>query len=76
MGYEIAAKGYTDLLSNIQKLDEKVDNLKAALYGDGPDRIGIFERIRSLAVRIGFILFILTAVGGFIGRWVEKAVFK
>ncbi len=75
-GYDIAAKGYTTVLSKIDHLDAKVDGLKEALYGNGPDKIGIFERIRSLAFKVGIVLFVLGGVGGFLGRLLEKVIFK
>lgn len=75
-GYEIASKGYQTILIQIGALDKKVDNLKDALYGNGPDQVGIFERIRSLAFKVGVILFVLGGVGGFLGRLLEKVIFK
>lgn len=75
-GYEISAKGYQTILNQIAELDKKIDGLKDALYGNGPDAVGIFERIRSLAFRVGIVLFILGGVGGFVGRFIEKAIFK
>ncbi len=75
-GYDIASRGYTVILNQIAALDHKVDELKDALYGNGPDHVGIFERIRSLALKVGVILFILGGVGGFLGRMLEKVIFK
>lgn len=75
-GYEIASKGYQTILSQIAELDRKVDGLKDALYGNGPDNVGIFERIRSLALKVGIILFVLGGIGGFLGRLLEKVMFK
>lgn len=74
-GYDYAAKGYETVLAKIAEIDQKFDRLRDALYGNGPDNIGIFERIRSLAVRIGFILFLLAGVGSFLGRYLEKRMF-
>lgn len=75
-GYDIASRGYQVILSQISALDRKVDELKDALYGNGPDQVGIFERIRSLALKVGVILFILGGVGGFIGRYLETVILK
>lgn len=75
-GYDIASKGYQTILAQIQELDTKVDGLRAALYGDGPDQVGIFERIRALALKVGVVLFILGGIGGFMGRLLEKVIFK
>lgn len=75
-GYEIASKGYQDILREINALDAKVDSLKDALYGNGPDHVGIFERLRTLATKIGVILAVIGAVAGFAGRLLEKVIFK
>lgn len=74
-GYELAEKGFQTIMVQINALDSKVDGIKDALYGTGPDNIGIFERIRNLTIKISVILFILGAVGGFLGRYVEKLIF-
>ncbi len=75
-GYDIASKGYQTILNQIKELDQKVDGLKDALYGNGPDQVGIFERIRSLALKVGVILFGLGVIGGFLGRLLEKVIYK
>lgn len=75
-GYEIASKGYQVILVKMDDLDKKLEDLKDALYGNGPDHVGIFERIRALTVKVGVILFVLGAVGGFVGRFVERVIFK
>lgn len=75
-GYAIASKGFEDILKEIQELDAKVDALKDALYGNGPDHVGIFERLRTLATKIGIILAVIGAVAGFAGRLLEKVMFK
>jgi len=75
LGYQIAEKGYADVLKEIQELNTKLERIRIAIYGEG-DTIGLFERIRSLAVRVGFVLFVLTTAGAFLGRWLEKVVIK
>lgn len=75
-GYDIASKGYQTILNKMRETDTKLDDLKNALYGNGPDNVGIFERIRSLALKVGGILFVLGIVGGFFGRLLEKVIFK
>lgn len=75
-GYQYASKGYMDILAQIHELDTKLDDLKSALYGDGPDNVGLFERIRALTVRVGLIMTGLCTAGAFVGRYLERVIFK
>ncbi len=75
-GYEIASKGYQTILLKIDALDQKVETLRHALYGNGPDDVGIFERIRSLAFKLSIVIFTFGVVGGFVGRVLERVIFK
>ena len=74
--YTYASDGFKSIMAEVQKLDRNVDDLRAALYGDGPDKIGVFERIRTLALKIATITVILCTLGGFAGQWLAKVIFK
>lgn len=79
-GYTFAERGNQAILVKIQaleqRMDDKFDRLTDAIYGNGPDQVGIFERIRSLATKVAIILFIIGGIGGFVGRFLEKVIFK
>lgn len=74
--YTYASDGFKSIMLEIKTLDTKVIELKDALYGNGPDQIGVFERIRTLALKIAAITVVLCTVGGFLGQWLAKVIFK
>lgn len=75
-GYAYASTAFQTVLTKINELDAKIDKVRDALYGNGPEHIGIFERIRSLTYKVGLILFVLGTAGGFLGRYLEKVLIK